>query len=430
MKKTLLSLSLCMLVGASFAQKKALKDAKSEMNSNNFNEARALLKPAFTDSETSLDPETWKIAGDIENKQFDTERTKAMLQKSPDSIAMYTALYASIQPYMTADSLGLIPDEKGKVKKKYRKDIASIMRANQPAFAEAGIYYYNKRDYLNASRFFEQYWNIPTLSCFDDDKEKIQINDPQFKYYAVIFGIQAASDAEGSQKDQLNKRSISLLKKLINETYVENETYKEQDPYELLVSQYQVMGDTVNFTEALELSAKKFPNNKFFTQNLINEYIKAGDTDRALAYLDKAIEDAPEAACDLYSVKAALYSEKKDHTTADKTYQTALTKDSNCERALEGLAVSYIVQAQDLKEQAGNVSVQKDRVALDDQAKALYEKAAPLLEKFKSLLVERQADDRDLKGAYVKLQNVYYNLDDEAKYEDATKILESYTNAY
>ena len=75
MKRIYLFVSLCMLVGSSFAQKKAVKDAKSAMG-NNTTEARNLIKPALTNPETMSDAETWKIAGDIEYKVFDDEVTK------------------------------------------------------------------------------------------------------------------------------------------------------------------------------------------------------------------------------------------------------------------------------------------------------------------------------------------------------------------
>lgn len=428
MKKILLSVSLCMLVTLSFAQKKAVKDAKSALNTETFGEARELLKPALTNPETASDAETWKVAGDIEYKQFEKENTKQMLQKQPDEEVMYTALMATYVPYNTADSLGQIPDEKGKIKNKYRKDIASIMRANHPQFINGGVYYNNKKDYVKAADFFETYWDIPSMKAFDDDKNKINTNDSTFqtiKYYSIICAIQAAGQDE-KIKDKETKRAIRLLNKIISEPYIANSTYKENEPYELLASEYESVGDSVKLVETLEIGAAKFPDNKYFIPNLINQYIKAGQTDKAIAFLDKAIANNPESACDMYSVKAALFAGKNDYETADKTYSEALTKDPNCERSLEGLAVSYILQAQNLKEQAGNTSVAKDRALLDDKAKALYSQAVPLLEKYKTLLLARNADESELRGMYVKLQNVYYNLDINDKYEEASKELEKY----
>lgn len=408
-----------MLVTISFAQKKAVKDAKSAMNSKQYSEARELIKPALTDLETSNDPETWKVAGDIENKQYEQERNNQIFQQNFNEQLMYDGLIGAYRPYIIADSLGQIPDEKGKVKNKFRKDIISTFRNSHADYINGGVYYNGKEDYAKASEFFETYWELPSLTIFDGEKDKINTNDSTFqtiKYYAVICAIQA--------KD--NDRAIRLLNKIKSEPFVENSTYKESDVYELLASEYEMTGDSVNYVKVLEVGSQKFPENKYFVPNLINQFIKKGETDKAMKFLDQAIVSNPESACDMYSVKASLYAEKKDFTEADATYNAALSKDSNCERALEGLAVSYIVQAQDIKEQASNISSAKDRAALDDKAKELYNKSYPLLERYKSLLSDRSADEREMRGVLVKLQNVYYNLDMDKEFEAISAELEKY----
>jgi len=417
MKKVLLTAGLCMLVTVSFAQKKAVKDAKSAMNSKDFNEARNLIKPALTDPETANDPETWKTFGDIENKAYEEENLKQLTQKDFNEKAMYEALLGSYDPYVKADQLGQVPDEKGKVKNKVRKDVTSIMKANHGGFVNGGIYFNNQQEYLKAADFFEKYWEMPSLEMFAGSNE-FNTNDSIFqtiKYYAAICAIQGKDDA----------RAIRLLNKIASEPFVENSTYKESDVYELLAAEYEQAGDSVSFLATLESSAVKFPKNKYFLPNLINVYIKKGETDKAITYLDKAIANDPSSSCDMYSVKASLYAEKKDYATADQMYSTALGADASCERALEGLAVSYIIQAQNLKEEAGNVSVAKERAELDEKAKDFYRKAIPLLEKYRDLLLARSADDiQDIKPMYVKLQNVYYNLNMDKEMEEVSAELE------
>lgn len=420
MKKILLSVGLCMLVTFSFAQKKAVKEAKSSMDSKNFTEARTLIAPALTDAETATDPDTWKVAGDIENAAFEQERNNQIFQKDFNESVMYTALMNLYEPYIKADSLGQIPNDKGKVKNKYRKDIVSKMLANHPYYINGGVYYNEKKDYAKASQFFQKYWDIPSLEMFSEDpKDKINTNDSTFqtiKYYAAICAIQA----------EQHPKAIQLLKRINAEPFVDNSTYKPSDVYELLASEYQVTGDSVSYAQILEDGANKFPKNKFFMPNLINEYIKQGNTDKAIAYLDKAIGNDVDNSfsCDLISTKASLYANKKEYNEAFKAYEAALAKDPNCERALEGLAVSYIVRAQDIKEQAGTISSSKDRTVLDDQAKDLYTKSLPLLEKYKTLLAGRKADNSELSAAVYKLQNVYYNLNMNKEFDKATEELD------
>ncbi|NDV94339.1 hypothetical protein D0T84_05325 [Dysgonomonas sp. 521] len=418
MKRTLLVITLCIFAGFSFAQKKAVKDAKSAMK--NIDEARELIKPALTDPETANDPETWKLAGDIEYKAFDDERTlemqKEITGKGGNEEKMYVGLYNMYDPYIKADELGEMPNEKGQIKNKVRKDIVKNMRDGHRFYINGGVYYNDKQDYKRAADFFERYWELPLLSMFDDTKGDFNTQDSIYqtiKYYAVISSIQSRD----------HDRSIKLLNKLISEPYIQNSTYKESDAYELLASEYQQIDDSLAFVKTLNEGASRFPGNKYFTPNLINEFIKGGRTTEAMAYLDQAIANDPSNTCELMGVKASLYAEQKDYANAEPAYLKAISVDGNCEKALEGLGVLYILQAQDLKEKAGQTSSRSEQAQYDKQTADFYQKSLPYLEKYRDLLKARNADfDIDIKPALMKLQNVYYNLsllniDKSAEYE-------------
>lgn len=410
MKRILLVTSLCLLAGFSFAQKKAVKDAKSAMKSN-IQEARDLIKPALTNPETANDQETWKVAGDIEYKLFDDQRTleaqKETSGKGGDEAAMYTGLYNMYEPYVKADELGEVPDEKGKVKNKVRDDISKKLRSAHSFYINGGIFYNDRQDYKRAADFFEIYWEMPNLAMFKESKVPLvnpldTANTYQvIKYYAVISAVQSKDHA----------RSIKLLDKLVSEPHQQNSTYKESDVYELLASEYQATGDSLAYVNTLAKGAKLFPSNKYFTPNLINEFIRGGRTKDALAYLDQAIANDPNNTCDLMSVKASLYAEQKDYSNAEPAYQAALGADANCERALEGIGVLYVLQAQDLKEAVGQTTNRREQAEMDEKTAALYLKSLPYLEKYRDLLKGRGADyDTEVKPALMKLQNIYYNL--------------------
>lgn len=407
MKRIYLAAALCLIASCSFAQKKVVKEAKSAMGSNNFEEARTLIKPALTDPETATDPETWKIAGDIEYKAFDNERTKEMTKslnngKGADEVKMYAGLYDMYIPYITADSLAQIPDAKGKVKNKVRKDILKNISESHPLHINAGLYYNDQRNYAEASKFFERYWEIPSLNFWGDEFTALKTDSTfqTIKYYAVITAIQAED----------SDRAVKLLNKLANEPYYTNSTYKESDVYELLANEYTKRNDSINYIATLLQGAQKFPSNKYFTPNLINEYIKAGQSDKAIAYLDQAVANDPTNSCDLFSVKASLFVEKKDYDEASKIYGQALQADPNCERALEGQGVLCVLRAQDLKEKVAQTSIRSEQVAIDKETVEWYNKALPYLEKYRDLVKARDAEKREVRNALVKLQNVYYNL--------------------
>jgi tetratricopeptide (TPR) repeat protein len=388
--------------GSIFAQKSALKDAKRALGRNELKEALTLIKQAATHPETANDPETWKVLGDIGNKAFDNERTNAMLGKESNDKVMYDGLYDSYPPYVKADSLGELPNEKGKVNNKFRKDIAGILRANHPFYINGGVYYNEQKDYKKATDFFQIYWDIPSLPMFADQKDAFVLDSTYqtIKYYAIITAIQAED----------HQRALAMLERAAKEPFIENSAYKESDIYELMASEYVNLGDTAKYLEILNLGAERFPTSKYFIPNLINVYIRQGDTQKAMDYLDQAIQNDPANACDLNSVKGELLAEKGDYAAAEAEYNKALAQDPNCERALEAIAVNYILQAQNLKEKTALLTDRQQQVANDKITIELYQKSLPSLEKYTQLLRARNAENDELKSALLKLRNVYYNL--------------------
>ena len=385
------------------AQKGVVKDASRSLKSDDLNEARALIKQALVNEETANDPNTWKLAGDIGDKAFENERTKEMLGKESNQEVMYKGLMESYVPYLKADSLGQLPDSKGRVKNKVRKDIAATLKANQPFFINGGIYFNEKNDFARASKYFETYWDIPTLDLYEGSTDGFVIDSTYqtIKYYSIITAIQAED----------HERALKLIERATAEPFIENSAYQESDLFELMASEYIQMGDTASYMEVLNVGAERFPKSKYFIPNLINVYIREGQNEKALDYLDQAIKNDPSNACDLNSVKAALFSEREEFDKAEAEYKKALVQDENCERALEGLAVNYILQAQNVKDKsAQQMTDRKLQAENDKKTIEFYLMALPYLEKYSERLQERGADKSVLTGALIKLQNVYYNL--------------------
>jgi tetratricopeptide (TPR) repeat protein len=391
MKKLFFTGVLCFVVSLSFAQKKAISSAKNEIKGNtpNIAEARSIIKGALANAETANDAEAWFVAGQIENKQFDVERTKEILGKKPEEAVMYEALGGIIPYFEKAFELDQLPDAKGKVKPKYTKDIKAIIRANRPFYVNAGIFYYDQKDYQKAYENFKQYGDIPELDIFKDEKWEIVPTDSsevQFKYYAGL----AASMVPN------HEAAIDIFSEIRNLGYNENEIYQR------LCYEYNQVNDSVSFLNTIKEGFTKFPGEQYYVLNLINLTISSGKSQEAVNYLQTAIEQDPKNA-QLYDVLGQVYEQDKDYDNAINYLKKSLEIDPEYIDALTHIGRVYFNRGVETR---GNADSLSDLVkSKEESQKALnyFKEALPYFEKAFSA----KPQDRDIIYA---LRSIYYNL--------------------
>ena len=401
MRKVLFLTVIALLsVGTLSAQSRALRDAQRALRSNDLNEARTLARQAAEHPDTANDPALWKLKGDIGNAAFDAQLTRLMLGQDANERVMFDGLFESFAPYVKADSLGQLPDARGRVNNRVRRDIQSILRANHMHFINGGIFFNEQRNFARAADFFEIFWNIPFLPMFEGaNMFELDETFQTMKFYAVITALQA----------EQYPRAIVMMNRILNEPFIENSEFTESDIFELLASTYQQLGDSVRFLETIRTGAARFPDNEFLVLNYLHELITDGQYNRAIEYIDRTVAANSALACNLISVKGALLAEQGDLEAADREFRRALSIDPYCENALEHLARSYIVRVQDLRDGAWNLpraeQLENNRLALEG-----YQAALPLLETLDEVLQGRSAPQHEQTGVLLLLRNVYFNL--------------------
>ena len=150
---------LLMAVSFSFAQMKNVKEAKSMANDvkPNFKQAEQLIKEAMKNPETKDLADTWDVAGFIQRRINEEQMKNAFLKKPYDTLKVYNSILKMYEYYNKCDELAEIPNEKGKVKNKYRKANASSMLAERPNLINGGIQYFNLDKNKEALKFFATY---------------------------------------------------------------------------------------------------------------------------------------------------------------------------------------------------------------------------------------------------------------------------------
>ena len=331
MKRVLLTVALCVAASASFAQKKVVSEAQSIAKGSNadFGEARTLIKGALENPETKNDAKTWYVAGFIEDQQFNAERAKQILGQQPNEPVMYEALYGILPYFQKAYELDQLPNEKGKVKPKFTKDIQSILSANHVYLFNGGAYYFDKQEYKKAYDFFNQYVEISELPMFAGT----QTAEKDSTFMTVQFYAAAAASLT---KD--SKLAIAALER------AKKTPYRQYDVYQYLCYEYgeaKTAQDSLMLEKTFEEGMQIFPDSAFFLNNLINTYIYSNRNEKAVEMLNVAIQKNPNDA-NLYNVMGRVYETGlKDNDNAEKYFKTALEKDPNLTDALSNIGRIY-----------------------------------------------------------------------------------------
>jgi tetratricopeptide (TPR) repeat protein len=398
MKKLLFTVFLSLTVVLAFAQKKALKSAKSELTAKNIDGARAQIKGALEDPETKDLAETWYVASQIENKAFDLQKANEALGQAVNYDVMYNALVAII-PYLDkAAELDQLPDEKGKVKPKYLKDIRAIYRDSRPFYGNAGTYFSEKKEYQKAYDCFKVFGDIPNKPIFNEDKFVVLDTDTilmQVKYYAGIMATGIPN----------HEAAIAVF----NEIKEAGLVLEEFDVYYALCVEYQKINDTINFDKTVLEGFKKFPDNNFYVLNLINASIRKSDFTDAISYLDAALVLNPKQA-QLYDVLGQVYEAQKDFDKAILNMKKAneLNPDTidfqiHLGRVYYNWGIEVRSNADDIKDEAlSKAELQK--------AKDYFREAMPLFEAV-------FAKDENNFDAIKALRSIYYALTMTDEYE-------------
>lgn len=391
MKRLLLTVALCVAASsASFAQKKAVKEAQgiAKGDKADFTEARSLIKGALENPETKDDAQTWYVAGFIEDQQFSAERTKQILGQQPNEPVMYDALIAILPYFKKAYELDQLPNEKGKIKPKYSKDIKSILSADHVYYFNGGAYYFDQKDYKKAYDFFNQYLEISELPMF----EGTQTAEKDSTFMTVQFYAAVAATQLGD-----SPTAIKALER------AKDTDFRQNDIYQYLAYEYQQAKDTVNFEKVLEEGMAKFPNEEYYLMNLINNYIYSGRNEKAIEYLNTAITKDPNNS-QLYHVMGMVYETGlKDYANAEKFFSKALVLNPEAVESLSSLGRVYYNQGVNKQGEANMINDSKKYQEELTVAKDLFKKALPYFEKAHQL----KPDESEYK---IALRGIYYNL--------------------
>lgn len=394
---------LLMAVSFAFAQEKNVKEAKSIAGEvkPDFAKAEQLINEALTNPETKDNAATWDVAGYIQKRINEKEMENAYLRKPYDTLKVYNSVLNMYNYQVKCDELAQIPNEKGKIKNKYRSANSKTILAERPNLINGGIQYFNLNKNEDALKYFAAYVDAATLPMME--KENLLEKDtilPQVAYYATL-----AADRVGD-KDAVMKYAQYALKDKENGQFA----------MQLLTDAYKAKGDTAKWVEKLQEGIVKFPENQYFFANLVDYYSSSNQNDKAMQFADDMLAKDPNNKLYLY-VKAYLYHNMKDYEKAIEFYKKTLDIDPAYAEACSNLGLVYLLQAQEYADKAPADINDPNYATAQAEIKKFYEAAKPYYEKARELKPDQK--DLWLQGLY----RVYYNLNMGPEFEEIEKMM-------
>ncbi len=402
MKKiTILALGLAVCASAG-AQTSVLKEAEQAMKGGKDAAAvMTIITPAFTNPETAQLAQTYYIPGKASFKDYDNLLGLKQFGKTKDGddVKMGKLLIQGYDMYVKALPLDSVPNEKGKVKPKYSKDIVSTIAGHFTDFTNAGADLYNAKDYDGAYRAWGIFNEIPQNPSF---REKLT-SVPADTILGEIAFNQALAAWQGNHLEDALKAFL----------FAKSKGYSKKQLYDYAIA---VADGAKNSEALLALSEEAFglygDQDPMYLGQMVNYYLQNKNFDKAFEIINGAIAKDPNNA-QYYNIQGVLYENVDKRPEAIAAYKKATELDPENANALYNYGRQLCESAYALND-AAPTSQREYEAYKAEKIVPLFQQAVDILEKAYTV----NPDNTDV---LKYLENVYYNLGDEAKLNDVRK---------
>ena len=319
-----------------------------------------------------------------------------------DTVKMYTEAFAALDAMMKCDAFDAQPNEKGKVKLKYRSSNAPTAANLRISAIQGGEYFRGVGDYTNALKGYQVYINSFGHSIFEGtDLVKQDPYIGQIAYIAAFLEYsqnknydEAIKYAETSKKFYTESPSVSNADEII--LFAKKDRCKTAEDSAAFIN------------EIKELHKANIANQRYF--NLLNAYYD-DHQDLKSAWLEEEIALDPTNKM-VWANKGVIEMNAEKYDEAIESYKKAMEIDPNFVQVVFNIGVCLNSKAVNLNDQLSDKKTGTITKANLEKVKVVLNEAKQYLEKAKELDPDREK----VNWAYA-LGRVYYALGDTANYE-------------
>ena len=194
MKKLMMMALLAAATTTAFAQAEAVKNAKKLFDKGDVEGTIQALQPALNDGTNEDKASAWNLLSAAQYKKFSDIQAKKLenqvkqSNETVDEAGMNDAIVAALEAAMKCDEFDNMPNEKGKVKPRFRAENQKIFQNGRLNTINAGQYEYNQKNYAKAFKAFALYVDSNESPLFTG----IDMSQDQYKYEVAYFASLAA----------------------------------------------------------------------------------------------------------------------------------------------------------------------------------------------------------------------------------------------
>ena len=318
----------------------------------------------------------------------------AYLKQKYDTVAFFATTLRMYQHLMNCDSVDMIPNAKGVVKRKYQSDVASLMKKHRKNLLNGGIFQMKKKAYPVAFDYMDAY-----LKTNRNPKDTII---PRVSYWVTICAYNA--------KNPVNTR------RYIDAAIAWADSVQKPVLQEYKARTYVWQNDEKNWLKELNTGVKRYPEHDYFFLNLLDWYNTHHQYEQGLALADSLLDVHHEKPLFWYA-KSLLSLGKEDYQNCIQFSDSCIIRDKNYADAYYNKGLSFCNLALIAQQDACNDL--KDPKCIEDRRiiQSLYQSARPCMEKVRQLQPENSARWAS------PLYRIYLNLNMGKEFDEIDAVL-------
>lgn len=418
MKKMMMMAFMAAATMTTFAQKEVIKNAESLLKKGNVEEAIQAIQPALNAGTNAEKAAAWNLLSSAHYKKFSDIQTKKLeaqvkqTGETVDEAAMYAAIVAAFEAALKCDEYDNMPDEKGKVKPKFRAANQKIFHFQNGRLQciYAGQYEANEnKDNAAAFKAFALYvdtQNAPLFTGIDMTKDNY-VSQSQVSYYAGLAAYQGKDYPNAIKYAQIAAQDTAQAKGAVEiVVYAKKETM-------------QTKQDTLEYINTLKEVSQQFPDDSRYSGWLGDYYLNSGNNEELIKWADTEIAKNPQNKM-AYTFKGEAFRLTDKFDEAVECYKKAFEIDPTYVVPAFQAGVALYSKAVAMKDELADKKTGMLTNENADKVKVVLADAKDYLEKVR----EGDPNREQVNWAYA-LYQVYYSLKDEEKAAELEKILEN-----